>query len=308
MSCPERSDAVLDRAVEQLEQYFAGNRRDFDVPVNLAGTAFQVSVWQQLVDLAWGEVVSYGDLGRGTGPPDGRSRGRRRCRCEPGADHRAVPPGSRAATARSRATAGAKASRPSRGCSRTRASPTASRRGTSPSPCSTSRPEQPSNWRSQAPRDPPRDPRRRRRPTAVRLDRHRPRVPAVPRRRVGNSAARRPAAVREDQPRRIPGGTVVDHDPASATRLPRGVRRVRHRDGRRLRRGARRAPDGRRPHHPQPGEGARHDRQCPTHRRTRARALGRPRRPDLELRSRPRLALGPAPGPTSRRSLPNPKR
>jgi methylated-DNA-[protein]-cysteine S-methyltransferase len=63
----ERPDAVLDRAVEQLAQYFAGQRRDFDLPVNLAGTAFQLSVWEQLVDLEWGEVVSYGDLGRGTG-------------------------------------------------------------------------------------------------------------------------------------------------------------------------------------------------------------------------------------------------
>lgn len=64
---PESSDAVLDRAVTQLEEYFAGHRRDFDVPVNLAGTAFQLSVWEQLVDLEWGEVVSYGDLGRSTG-------------------------------------------------------------------------------------------------------------------------------------------------------------------------------------------------------------------------------------------------
>ena len=64
---PEASDAVLDRAVAQLDEYFAGHRRDFDVPVNLAGTAFQLAVWEQLVDLGWGEVVSYGDLGRGTG-------------------------------------------------------------------------------------------------------------------------------------------------------------------------------------------------------------------------------------------------
>ncbi len=65
---PEVSDAVLDRAALQLEQYFAGRRHDFDVPVSLAaGTAFQRSVWEQLVDLEWGEVVSYGDLGRGTG-------------------------------------------------------------------------------------------------------------------------------------------------------------------------------------------------------------------------------------------------
>ena len=63
----EAPDAVLDRAVAQLEEYFAGHRRVFDVPVNLAGTAFQLSVWEQLVDLEWGEVVSYGELGRSTG-------------------------------------------------------------------------------------------------------------------------------------------------------------------------------------------------------------------------------------------------
>lgn len=64
---PERSDAILDRAVEQLEQYFAGHRRDFDLPLSLAGSAFQLAVWEQLVDLEFGEVVSYGELGMATG-------------------------------------------------------------------------------------------------------------------------------------------------------------------------------------------------------------------------------------------------
>jgi methylated-DNA-[protein]-cysteine S-methyltransferase len=64
---PESSDAVLDRAAEQLDEYFAGSRRDFDVPVKLGGTTFQTSVWEELVDLEWGEVVTYGDLGRATG-------------------------------------------------------------------------------------------------------------------------------------------------------------------------------------------------------------------------------------------------
>lgn len=64
---PEASDAVLDRAAEQLGEYFAGARRDFDVPVKLGGTEFQRTVWEELVDLEWGEVVSYGDLGRATG-------------------------------------------------------------------------------------------------------------------------------------------------------------------------------------------------------------------------------------------------
>ncbi|TXK17279.1 methylated-DNA--[protein]-cysteine S-methyltransferase [Homoserinibacter sp. GY 40078] len=64
---PEKPDAVTDRAVAQLAEYFAGNRREFDVPVSLAGTAFQLAVWEQLVELEWGEVVSYGELGQATG-------------------------------------------------------------------------------------------------------------------------------------------------------------------------------------------------------------------------------------------------
>lgn len=66
---PEQGDAVLDRAVAQLEEYFAGHRRDFDLPLSLAGTAFQLAVWEQLVDLEFGEVISYGELGIGTGRP-----------------------------------------------------------------------------------------------------------------------------------------------------------------------------------------------------------------------------------------------
>jgi methylated-DNA-[protein]-cysteine S-methyltransferase len=64
---PEQGDAVLDRAIEQLEEYFAGHRRDFDLPLSLAGTAFQLAVWEQIAELDFGEVVSYGELGLGTG-------------------------------------------------------------------------------------------------------------------------------------------------------------------------------------------------------------------------------------------------
>ena len=65
---PERSDAVLDRAAAQLGEYFAGTRQAFDVPVSLErGTEFQRAIWSQLVELTWGEVVSYGELGQATG-------------------------------------------------------------------------------------------------------------------------------------------------------------------------------------------------------------------------------------------------
>ena len=64
---PEAPDAVVDAAIAQLDEYFAGTRHDFDVPVRLAGTEFQRAVWAQISDLGFGEIASYGDLGRGTG-------------------------------------------------------------------------------------------------------------------------------------------------------------------------------------------------------------------------------------------------
>ena len=64
---PEQSDPILDRAAEQLGEYFDGHRQDFDLPLSLAGTAFQLAVWEQLVALDFGEVVSYGELGMATG-------------------------------------------------------------------------------------------------------------------------------------------------------------------------------------------------------------------------------------------------
>lgn len=63
----ERSDEVLEHAVLQLQEYFAGERHDFDVPVALRGTDFQQSVWHRLTELPFGAVISYGELGHATG-------------------------------------------------------------------------------------------------------------------------------------------------------------------------------------------------------------------------------------------------
>ena len=64
---PEHSNDVLDTAVEQLDEYFAGTRRDFDVPVRLVGTDFQRAVWSELRELPFGSVISYGEIGHATG-------------------------------------------------------------------------------------------------------------------------------------------------------------------------------------------------------------------------------------------------
>ncbi|ANJ27573.1 methylated-DNA--[protein]-cysteine S-methyltransferase [Agromyces aureus] len=66
---PERRNAVLDRALAQLGEYFAGERTDFDVPVRLHGTAFQLAVWNRLQQLRWGDATSYGALAAAVGKP-----------------------------------------------------------------------------------------------------------------------------------------------------------------------------------------------------------------------------------------------
>ena len=63
----ETSDPILDAAADQLLEYFAGQRRSFDIPLDLRGTAFQKSIWNELSQLAFGEVASYGELGLATG-------------------------------------------------------------------------------------------------------------------------------------------------------------------------------------------------------------------------------------------------
>jgi methylated-DNA-[protein]-cysteine S-methyltransferase len=64
----ERSD-VLVRAATQLTEYFAGERRDFDLPLAPAGTPFQVEVWRALARIPFGVTCSYGDLARTIGRP-----------------------------------------------------------------------------------------------------------------------------------------------------------------------------------------------------------------------------------------------
>src|SRR5690606_36698249 len=63
----ESTNRVLERAAEQLTQYFAGKRRSFTLPTAPGGSEFQRQVWQGLTEVPWGEVRSYGELGAATG-------------------------------------------------------------------------------------------------------------------------------------------------------------------------------------------------------------------------------------------------
>lgn len=65
-----RDDARLARIVRELEEYFAGKRRSFDVEVDFqVGTAFQRAVWEGLREIPFGETVSYGELAAHLGMP-----------------------------------------------------------------------------------------------------------------------------------------------------------------------------------------------------------------------------------------------
>ncbi|NOT89125.1 MAG: methylated-DNA--[protein]-cysteine S-methyltransferase [Lysobacter sp.] len=61
---------VLHATREQLLEYFAGVRRDFDLPLAPQGTAFQMQVWRMLGTIPFGDTWSYRDLARAIGKPD----------------------------------------------------------------------------------------------------------------------------------------------------------------------------------------------------------------------------------------------
>ncbi len=60
---------LLEEACRQLNAYFQGRRRKFDLPIGGAGTAFQQRVWEQLRSIPYGETRSYADIAAAIGNP-----------------------------------------------------------------------------------------------------------------------------------------------------------------------------------------------------------------------------------------------
>lgn len=65
----EAAEAWLVEATQQLEKYFAGELREFDLPLSLLGTPFQVQVWTALADIAYAKTESYGSVAARVGNP-----------------------------------------------------------------------------------------------------------------------------------------------------------------------------------------------------------------------------------------------
>ena len=55
--------------VRQLSEYFAGRRKDFNLPLDLRGTSFQKRCWQALLEIPYGETRSYAEMARAIGHP-----------------------------------------------------------------------------------------------------------------------------------------------------------------------------------------------------------------------------------------------
>jgi len=76
----EGESALLRECMRQLREYFAGRRREFDLPLALHGTPFQQACWQALREIPYGQTCSYADIAQRIGRP-------KACRAVGGANH-----------------------------------------------------------------------------------------------------------------------------------------------------------------------------------------------------------------------------
>lgn len=63
------SSPLLALVTQQLTEYFAGTRTTFDLPLHFQGTAFQRQVWQQLLQVPYGQTLTYQDIANALANP-----------------------------------------------------------------------------------------------------------------------------------------------------------------------------------------------------------------------------------------------
>lgn len=67
----EQSERAVRPYARELEEYFAGQRREFSFPLDLRGTEFQLACWRALLQIPYGETRTYADIARAVGKPTG---------------------------------------------------------------------------------------------------------------------------------------------------------------------------------------------------------------------------------------------
>ena len=67
----EESERAVQPYARELEEYFAGQRREFSLPLDLRGTEFQLACWRELLQIPYGETRTYADIARAVGKPTG---------------------------------------------------------------------------------------------------------------------------------------------------------------------------------------------------------------------------------------------
>jgi len=66
---PESQDRIILECIAQLNEYFQGGRKTFDLPLNPNGTEFQKRVWGKVIAIPFGETASYGSMANSLGDP-----------------------------------------------------------------------------------------------------------------------------------------------------------------------------------------------------------------------------------------------
>lgn len=63
----DTGNIILLTAEKQLDEYFSGKRKEFDIKLDMRGTIFQIKAWQQLQKISYGDTISYGKQAQMTG-------------------------------------------------------------------------------------------------------------------------------------------------------------------------------------------------------------------------------------------------
>lgn len=69
LGMPRKPSTLTNKAATQIQEYFAGKRREFDLPLDPKGTDFQLTVWKALQTVPYGETRTYAQIAEAIGKP-----------------------------------------------------------------------------------------------------------------------------------------------------------------------------------------------------------------------------------------------